>query len=173
MNLSERHSIGGECPDFLIFFLCLEVTHKIKSNQMGAWGYEEHENDSFRDFIEDDESQTNLMNKLKIPAIRYNPKLIVGIVNLLNNASMVPRGLLQRAKQYLQREITGIDDSDYGNKALRLQALNAQLANIQRLLSRRRSTGKKRRSRSTDRRKRSRSTGRRRKSTSRRKRSRR
>ena len=108
--------------------------------KMGAWGYEEHENDTFLDYIEDDTSVDNLMYKLNRRNLaRFNPELVVGIINVMPAESRkdVDKDLIQRAREYLmiEKDIEESENStEWRNKNGRLDAIDKQLRMLGSLL---------------------------------------
>lgn len=97
---------------------------------MGAWGYFEHENDKFSDFVKDDTSLENLLEKMKIANATY----LVGIFNVITPKTQFPKKYLKKCIKYLDYEIEHINEDKlkWSNLEDRLAALKKQLSNMKR-----------------------------------------
>lgn len=113
---------------------------------MGAFGYEEHENDDFLDFVSDDLSQENLLAKIK--STRYSPKLLVGIINKLtpSNRKVVAKSDVSRGLNYLRVELENIQSNElsWRTPEQRTQALKRQIRRLERLIGTSRSKSRSR-----------------------------
>lgn len=105
---------------------------------MGAFGYEEHENDDFLDFVEDDTSEKNLLHLLNTTSVEFwtfNAQYLVGILNLLASSEkdVIDKSIKEIALKYLQGNLEdelSRNTSSYRNKNERIAALHSQIQEI-------------------------------------------
>ena len=100
---------------------------------MGVFGYEEHENDDFLDFVQDSHSEKYLLSVLKK---KCNIDKVVGILNILSPKArqQVDKNLVAKAITYLQaelhRETIGESERSWQHKGHRIEAIKRQLNRI-------------------------------------------
>lgn len=90
---------------------------------MGAWGYYEHENDTFSDFMADD--TTTVQDKMK----EATPAQLVGIYNVIKPKTKFPKKYVNTCIAYLTKEMKNIDPG-WVDADERLIILKKQLSNI-------------------------------------------
>ena len=98
---------------------------------MGAWGYEEHDNDDFLDFVEDDTSVENLLKK--VSRCLDSPEYFVGIVNRLSpeERKKLPLEQINDSITYLNKELEYLQDSSWRDKKEREIAINTQIERLE------------------------------------------
>lgn len=103
---------------------------------MGAWGTEEHENDDFLDYINDENDPETLVKYIKKAK---SPDKIVGIFNLLNSSSrnQISKNIIKKGVHYLEDELNmeqSTSDSEWSNQTKRINSIKSQLIRLKRYL---------------------------------------